>query len=121
MIIDLPRRTWDITGDNIEGMMASAADLTVAVEQRCSCPAELVETVPVHARLDDGRTWDVDVQVFALTGYKTGTAYAWTGSMEGPSEVFVALDIGPIRSALSAVCATAADHIRARRLAGRRV
>lgn len=95
------------------------ADLKSAIEQRCACSAVLIETVPVHAHLDDGQTWDVDVQVFELAKYKTSTAYAWTAPVGGRPEIFTALDIGPIRCAMDAVCATAADHIRAQRLARR--
>lgn len=100
------------------------AALKEAVERRCAVVATLVQTVPVSAQIQGSRTWDVIVHVFEVPGCAvTGKAYAWAAPVEGPvargeeSQVFTALDIGPIKSPIDAVCATLADQMRQRRLA----
>lgn len=111
---------------NLDGDRSEAADLQAAVEQRCECAATLVQTVPVTAPIQGSRTWDVIVHVFELDGSGvTNKAYAWSSPMEGPvgrgfeSRIFTALNIGPIKSPLDAVCATLSDQMRAQRLAHR--
>ena len=92
----------------------TVSDLQSEIERRWACTASLIQTVPVRARVDGNRTWDVDVHVFELVSCaKTNTAYAWTSD----DRVFASLDIGPIRSPSDAVCATAADLARQRNLA----
>ena len=88
-------------------------DLLFAVEQRGSCAARLVQTVPVHARIGEDLSLDVVVHVYELQGCRmTNRAYAWF-----TDAVYTALDIGPIRSPSNAVYATVADQIRRTRLA----
>ncbi len=91
-----------------------APDLLNAMEVRGACAAELIQTVPVRARVTGTQTWDVDVHVFELISCgKTDTGYAWRVD----DRVFTALDIGPIRSPTDAVCAALADEARQRKLA----
>lgn len=111
---------------NLDGEGLESADLQAAVEQRCECSARLVQTVPVTAPIQGTRTWDVVVHVFELDGSGvTNKAYAWSSPVEGPvgrgfeSRIFTALNIGPIKSPMDAVCATLADQMRAQRLAHR--
>ena len=88
-------------------------DLLLAVEQRGSCAARLVQTVPVHARIDEDRSLDVVVHVYELKGCRTtNRAYAWF-----TDDVYIALDIGPIRSPAAAVNATVAERARLSKLA----
>ena len=89
-------------------------DMKCEIERRWACQAALIQTVPVRATAPDNRTCDVDVHVFELADCaKTHTAYAWSSD----SRLFTALDIGPIRSPVDAVCATLADEVRQRNLA----
>jgi hypothetical protein len=88
-------------------------ELQSAVERRCGCPAQFVQTVPVSAPLGLEDSWDVVVYIFDLHGFdKTNRAYAWSSY-----GLYTALDIGPIRSPDTAVNATVADLIRQSRLA----
>ena len=88
-------------------------DLLLAVEQRGSCAARLVQTVPVHARIAEDQSLDVVVHVYELQGCQmTNRAYAWF-----TDAVYTALDIGPIRSPAAAVHATFAERDRLSKLA----
>ena len=88
-------------------------DLLLAVEQRGSCAARLLQTVPVHARIAEGQLLDVVVHVYELQGCRTtNRAYAWF-----TDDVYTALDIGPIRSPAAAVHATVAERDRLSKLA----
>ena len=88
-------------------------DLLPAVEQRGSCAARLVQTVPVPVRTGDDQSPDVVVHVYELQGCPmTNRAYAWF-----TDDVYTALDIGPIRSPAAAVYATVADRDRLSKLA----
>ena len=88
-------------------------DLLLAVEQRGSCAARLVQTVPGHARLGEDQSLDVVVHVYELQGCRmTNRAYAWF-----TDDVYTALDIGPIRSPAAAVQAIVADRDRRSKLA----
>ena len=88
-------------------------DLRLAVEQRASCSARLVQTVPVRVRLGEDRSLDVVVHVYELQGCRTtNRAYAWFSDA-----VYTALDIGPIRSPAAAVHASVADRDRLSKLA----
>jgi hypothetical protein len=90
-------------------------DLLVAVEQRGSCAARLVQTVPVRTRIGEEESADVVVHVYELQGCAmTNRAYAWFSDA-----VYTALDIGPIRSPSAAVHATVADRDRQSKLASR--
>lgn len=90
-----------------------ASGLQSEVERRYGCTARFVQTVPVSAPLGVDRTWDVVVHIFDLEGcLMTNRAYAWSSE-----EVYVSLDIGPIRSPGTAVQATVADRLRQDRLA----
>ncbi len=88
-------------------------ELQSEIERRYACAARFVQTVPVSAPVGVHATWDVVVHVFDLDGCAmTNRAYAWVSE-----QVFVMLDIGPIRSPGTAVHATVADRIRQDRLA----
>ena len=88
-------------------------ELQSAIERRCDCAARFVQTVPVSAPIGVEETWDVVVHLVELDGCeKTNRAYAWTSE-----QIYTALDIGPIRSPVTAVHATVADLIRQSRLA----
>ena len=88
-------------------------DLLPAVEQRGSCAARLVQTVPVSVRTGEDQTPDVIVHVYELQGCRaTNRAYAWF-----TDAVYTALDIGPIRTPAAAVHATVADRDRRSKLA----
>ena len=90
-------------------------DLLLAVEQRGSCAARLVQTVPVHARVCEDRSLDVVVHVYELQGCQmTNRAYAWF-----TDNIYTALDIGPIRSPTAAVHAIVADRDRLSKLASK--
>lgn len=90
-----------------------APELQSAIEQRCSCAARFVQTVPVSVPVGADDFWDVVVHVFDLEGCgKTNRAYAWSSG-----SVYTALDIGPIRSPSDAVNAIVADMVRQSRLA----
>jgi hypothetical protein len=105
----------------LAGDLNEARDLKVAVEQRWSCGATLVQTVPVTAMLDSERVWDVIVHIFEIDGYAKATrAYAWVGSLLDGSDkdrIYSALDIGPIKGPGDAVGAAIADELRTTRLA----
>ncbi len=91
----------------------AAPDLQTAIETRGDCLAALIQTVPVRARAAGSRTLDVDVHVFELIDCaKSRTGYAWRAN----DRVFTALEIGPIRSPMDAVCAVLADEARRRNL-----
>ena len=88
-------------------------DLRLAVEQRGSCAARLVQTVPVRVRTGEEQVPDVVVHVYELQGCRTtNRAYAWF-----TDDVYTALDIGPIRSPVAAVHATVAERERLSKLA----
>jgi len=88
-------------------------DLLLAVEQRGSCAARLVQTVPVRTRIGEDQALDVVVHVYELKGCRTTTA-PMPGS---PTTSTPRLDIGPIRSPAAAVHATVADRDRLSKLA----
>ena len=88
-------------------------DLLLAVEQRGSCAARLVQTVPVNVRIGEDQSLDVVVHVYELQGCRmTNRAYAWF-----TDAVYTALDIGPIRLPAAAVHATVAERERLSKLA----
>ena len=90
-------------------------DLLLAVEQRGSCAARLVQTVPVRTQIAEDQSQDIVVHVYELEGCRmTNRAYAWF-----TDDVYTALDIGPIRSPAAAVHATVADRDRLSKLASR--
>ena len=92
----------------------AAPDIQTAMETRGECSAALIQTVPVRARTAGSRTLDVDVHVFELIDCaRSRTGYAWRAD----DRVFTALEIGPIRSPIDAVCAVLADEARRRNLA----
>lgn len=90
-----------------------ATGLRSEIERRYGCAAHFVQTVPVSAPVGVDRTWDVVVHIFDLDGcLMTNRAYAWVSD-----EVYLTLDIGPIRSPATAVHAAVADRLRRERLA----
>ena len=70
------------------------------------CPAEWVESVPVH-ELHEGHTvWEGEVQVFDLVRHPKGVtrAYAWTHATEGTRRQFhVVLHLPPVDGPVMAV------------------
>lgn len=106
-----------LPGPTSDDVMASS--LRAAVEDRHACTASLIQTVPVSVFVEGGRTRDIVVHIFQLTGCaKTNRAYAWSSS-DAADRAFVSLDIGPIKSPIDAVGAAIADEYRLARLAMR--